>query len=106
MLFPPAQGHSGPVVQRTRQQRMGYLRFGHLRRGALLGGATAALMLVAGCATSSEVAPSASGTRSAAASLAGSAVPHPDHVMIVVFENKDEADVLGLAVAAGESSEE
>jgi hypothetical protein len=72
---------------------------GRLGRGALLGCAVAASILVAGCTTSDGTAQAPSNATPGATSVADSAVPHPDHVMVVFFENKDEAAVLDAKAA-------
>jgi hypothetical protein len=67
-----------------------------LRRGVWLAGA--ALLVLAGCASpNASASPSSAGTPSSAAP---ESIPTPDHVMVVIFENKDAGSVIGSAQAS------
>jgi phosphatidylinositol-3-phosphatase len=90
-MFP---GNTCPMGLRTRLHPGG-----RVRRGALLACVVAASILVAGCTTSGGAPGAARGTAAGTPSAADGALPHPDHVVIVVFENKDEAAVRGAKAA-------
>ncbi|MQS15216.1 acid phosphatase [Streptomyces kaniharaensis] len=75
---------------------------GRRRRVGAPAGAVAAafVLLVAGCAAS-PAGPAGSGTRSSPVSpVPAVAVPRPDHVVVVVEENKSYADVIGRTAEA------
>ncbi|MCW2534414.1 MAG: acid phosphatase [Modestobacter sp.] len=79
------------------------------RRGGLLGATCLALTLVAACtsggtgdgagAAATRQSPTTGATATATSGTAAGELPRPDHVMVVVFENEDAADVVDSAEA-------